>query len=128
MQITPEQWPVLSQLLDEGLELPLDARERWLASLDGPHAALRDQLAVLLNHYALIETAHFLETMPKIDAAEGVCDGASSIPGLAPGSVIGQYVLEEEVGRGGMGVVWRARRADGLLKPRRPQTAACRIL
>ena len=33
MLIDPKQWPILSRLLDEALEVPPEARERWLESL-----------------------------------------------------------------------------------------------
>jgi serine/threonine-protein kinase len=113
MQISAEHWPVLSKLLDEVLELPVDARETWVESLPEEHAALKPTLREFLLKHAAAETNGFLHTTPKFSAANSDDDAAGSK--LAPGAAVGAYVLEQEIGRGGMGAVWRARRSDGVI-------------
>ncbi len=112
VNITPEQWAVLSALLDEALELPPAARAAWVESLRGPNASLKEELARLLERQARIETSDFLGTIPKLG------DGAATVPPAAVpvGTAVGPYVIEQEIGRGGMGIVYRAHRADGLIK------------
>jgi len=119
MDITAENWRILSGLLDDALDLPPDARESWLGSLRGPQLELRDELRRLLERYAAIETSDFLQTMPKVAAEPGI---AAKL--LGPGSRIGPYLIEGELGRGGMGIVYRARRADGVIK----RTIALKLL
>jgi serine/threonine-protein kinase len=115
MEIDRELWPVLSRLLDEALELPADARDTWLESLPAIHAALKPTLRELLNHHSAAETRDFLGTMFKV-AANDDPHASAPIPSLAQGTTVGPYVIEEEIGRGGMGAVWRARRGDGVIK------------
>ena len=119
MDITAENWRILSGLLDDALDLPPDARESWLGSLRGPQLELRDELRRLLERYAAIETSDFLQTMPKVAAEPGI---AANL--LGPGTRIGPYLIEGELGRGGMGIVYRARRADGVIK----RTIALKLL
>jgi serine/threonine-protein kinase len=114
MEIEREQWPVLSKLLDEALELPVEARDTWLESLPAMHAGLKSTLRELLNHHSAAETHDFLGTMFKVAANEE--PHATPPPALAQGTIVGPYVIEEEIGRGGMGAVWRARRGDGVIK------------
>lgn len=116
MKITAEQWSVLSQLFDQALELPQETRESWLESLSQLDAVLKDELRSLLERHALIETSDFLETLPKFSPAEAAAGDAAEPTALSAGTTVGPYVIEQEIGRGGMGVVWRARRADGLVK------------
>jgi eukaryotic-like serine/threonine-protein kinase len=114
MQIEPEQWSTLSRLLDEALDIPINGLERWLDSLPPGDAMHRAKLRELLLQHAAAETGDFLLTLPKVTKqASPDPDAATQI---VPGTVIGPYVVEEEIGRGGMGAVWRARRSDGVIK------------
>lgn len=108
MRIEPDQWSTLSRLLDEALEVPAGGLEQWLASLPEPDFIHRAKLRELLAQRAAAETGDFLVTLPKL--------GISPPGALAPGTRIGAYIIEEEIGRGGMGAVWRARRSDGAIK------------
>ena len=101
MTIGKETWGKLSPLLDELLELPDDERDARLAALRAQDAALAEAVAAMLQHLPAIERGEFMPAaaLPK--------------PGGLAGQAIGPYTLVREIGHGGMGTVWLARRTDG---------------
>jgi serine/threonine protein kinase len=98
-----EQWSRLSPLLDELLELDKTARATRLVGLRLADAALAATLAALLADVETIRHECFLEGSAL----------HTPIDDVAIGRVVGAYTLERELGVGGMGSVWLARRSDG---------------
>ena len=101
MSVGKETWSVLSPLLDELLDLPDDERDARLAELRERDPKLADAVIAMLQHLPAIERGEF---MPSTAMPKPV--------GLA-GQAIGPYSLVREIGHGGMGTVWLARRTDG---------------
>jgi serine/threonine protein kinase/tetratricopeptide (TPR) repeat protein len=105
-----DRWRVLSPYLDEALELTVDQRAGWLASVGARDAALAAELQALLVEHTAAHESGFME-------------GAALAPGLAPtpslaGQVLGAYRLVSHIGQGGMGSVWLAERCDGRFQGR----------
>ncbi|MEO6280650.1 serine/threonine-protein kinase [Roseateles sp.] len=112
--VLSNDWPALSQLIDEALALSAPERDAWLQSLDGNRAAHRDTLCNLLATQAAIETGDFLADLPVLPTAAST---AANVPSAA-GHLVGAYRLIEPIGHGGMGTVWLTERADGTVKRR----------
>ena len=106
------RWQHLSTLLDEAAALDPDARAAYLDALEDE--ALRAELAELLAAHDEAETLDRFET-PAFEAQALAFDADARV---------GPYRLVGELGRGGMGMVYRAERADGQFE----QAVALKLL
>ncbi len=104
-RFSKENWEALRPLLDEALELASEARPAWLAEQRKSNPTLAAEVEELLNREPEVDREGFLGPgqEPEVPVV------SSSLAGY----VLGAYMLERPLGRGGMGAVWLARRIDG---------------
>ena len=103
--MSPENWQRVKTLLDACLELPSPERLAYLESAcDDP--AIRSEVVSLLEAHE--DSTTFLEELPPLDQKAAI----AFQPNIMAGQKVGPYYLIEELGRGGMGTVYRAVRAD----------------
>ncbi|HEY6922604.1 MAG TPA: serine/threonine-protein kinase, partial [Steroidobacteraceae bacterium] len=95
-----------SPYLDEALDLDDEARQRWLDELEGRLPAAAAAVRSSLDELERLNDIDFL-------GGAGPLTPTASPQGALLGRRIGAYVIDAEIGRGGMGSVWRAKRADG---------------
>src|SRR5580692_10313400 len=101
--LSPDQWQALSPYLDQALAMTDDERAAWLSQLGEQDPALAAQLGALLDEHQVLAREGFLENRRF---------GLPNAAGLA-GQKLGPYTLISQIGQGGMGTVWLARRSDG---------------
>jgi serine/threonine protein kinase len=117
---------VLAPLLDRALDLPPERRSEFLTSACGGDAALRAELERLL--LAGEATGDLLSGPAAAFAAPMVTwvarQGTEPAPpaGFAAGDWLGPYLIEGELGRGGMATVYRAH------DPRHGRLVALKVL
>jgi len=111
-----ENWPTVRKLFDELVDLP---EAQWKAAL----AAKQVPEPTLGRVRTLLEAAHRqgpLDKQPPILAGAPIPEPES----LAPGTMVGDFVIDRAIGSGGMGEVFEAHRAgDGFR-----QRAALKLL
>ncbi len=100
-----EEWRKVEALLDSALELAPQERLRFLEGINEPQ--LRREVESLL---VCEERANGFLGVPALALAADFFDDAAE---ERAGQTIGHYRIVREIGRGGMGAVYLAERADG---------------
>ena len=113
MKRTAGEYAVLLALLDEALDLDFEARDAWIEALPESHAQLRPTLRRMLSETSSQESADRSGLQEQIAAVVQDAVAQPETAELHAGEHVGPYVLVREIGRGGMGFVWLANRADG---------------
>jgi eukaryotic-like serine/threonine-protein kinase len=104
-----ELWQQVREILDQAIALPTDERPAYLDKVCTGDSALRSEVESLLRSHQ--DAGSVFLKKPAIDFKSAMPDAGPKV--CRVGRRIGVYQIVEEIGRGGMGEVYRAVRADG---------------
>ena len=114
--MTPERWQQIKKVFNAALDRTPDEREAFLHQTCGDDLSLRQQVEDLLCSHQ--QAGDFIEE-PAADYDSLLNDDAVTLQlDSMAGRRIGAYKLVREIGRGGMGAVYLAIRADNQFSQR----------
>ncbi|MGB7208236.1 MAG: protein kinase [Pyrinomonadaceae bacterium] len=116
--MTPERWQKIEEIFHEVLELDGGERTEFLKSRTDKDIELKAEVEKLLSQFE--KASGFIE-QPMYDREKNALlltlfDESDADPII--GQILGNYRIEREIGRGGMGAVYEAERADGEFRLR----------
>jgi tRNA A-37 threonylcarbamoyl transferase component Bud32 len=106
-QMSPEQWTRLKDLFRVAIECDPAKRAAYLDEACADDTALRAEIESLLASHDHAE--NFIESPAFADAVKALTESPAE---TVAGRRVGSYRLIREIGRGGMGTVYLAERAD----------------
>ena len=113
--MNPDRWMVVQDLVSGAVELPPKDRTAWLAAACEGDAALFTQARHMLQAYDTLDYG--------LESAVDEVATFSAVP-FQRGDRLGAYTLLDVLGQGGMGMVYRAERADHHFR----QTVAIKVM
>jgi serine/threonine protein kinase/Tol biopolymer transport system component/tetratricopeptide (TPR) repeat protein len=116
----PERWKLVEQLLEAALEQPPAARPAFLSAASQGDEELRREVESLLQADAQAGSfiaEPLLASLPTVAHDTVAVTDDPDLPTLL-GKRLGAYKIERELGRGGMGAVYLAVRADNVFQKR----------
>lgn len=105
--MTPQLWKQIEALFEQALELAPDRRPTFLQNSCNADDELRREVESMLDAHT--RAGSFIDEPSFFIATEEI-EGSNAA--IASGQVIGSYRVVREIGRGGMGTVYLAHRAD----------------
>ncbi len=109
--MTPERWKQVEVVFEQALELPAGERAAFIQKNCEGDEELRREVESLLESHA--SAGRFIDQPDIFFREEDLKDDDTSV---AAGQLIGAYRIVREIGRGGMGAVYLAERADEQYK------------
>ncbi len=114
------RWSQIESIFEAALDLPTDERGTYVRRASEGDTALEADVLSLLQADAQPQSlldGRPLDALPDVTAADLLAEPEAA-------RHVGPYRIVEEVGRGGMGAVYRAERADGAFE----QTVALKLV
>src|SRR5438874_290246 len=109
--VTPERWKQVEVVFEQALELPVGERAAFIQKNCEGDEELRREVESLLESHA--SAGRFIDHPDICCRKKDLKDDDTSV---AAGQLIGAYRIVREIGRGGMGAVYLAERADEQYK------------
>lgn len=114
--MTPERWQRVEEIFQAALDLTPEDRPRYVSEVCAEDTALKRDVESLLLQY---DSAGELLEQPIYGNTEmGVLESFVEEKDPMIGRRLGSYRIEREIGRGGMGAVYEASRADNEFSKR----------